>query len=225
MTRGRRGAVGAKSPAASPRPDLAFELEAWTAGHRLVAGVDEVGRGALAGPVVVAAVILDPDRVPDGLDDSKRLTQARREELSERILATALCCRVARSEPDEIDRINILQATLVAMRCAVDALDPAADCLLVDGNVRIPRVPCHQRTIVGGDGLSATIAAASIVAKVARDRLMRDYDVKWPEYGFAAHVGYGTRAHRDAIERLGPCPIHRRSFRGVCAPDLFAARG
>ncbi len=202
-------------------PDLRHETEAWDAGWRLVAGVDEVGRGALAGPVVAAAVVLDPDRVPDGLDDSKRLAECRREELAEAILESALSCRIARVEADEIDRINILRATLAAMRHAVDALDPEADLLLVDGNVPLPEWPREQRTIVGGDAISASVAAASIVAKVARDRLMRDLDAVWPGYGFSAHVGYGTKAHREAIERLGPCPIHRRTFRGVEQPGLF----
>ena len=205
-----------------PLPDLTHAREAWAAGFRLVAGVDEVGRGALAGPVVAAAVVLDPDRVPVGLDDSKRLAARRRETLAEQILATALCCRVARIEAEEIDRVNILRATLAAMRRAVDALCPLADHLLVDGNVALPDWPRSQRTVVGGDGLSASIAAASIVAKVARDRLMRGFDTVWPGYGFASHVGYGTSAHREAIGRLGPCPIHRRSFRGVEPEDLFA---
>jgi ribonuclease HII len=177
--------------------------------------VDEVGRGALAGPVVAAAVVLDPCRIPEGLDDSKRLTPKRREELAAVILETALCCRIARVEAEEIDRVNILRATLEAMRTAVDLLEPAPDCILIDGNVALPNYPGHQRTVVGGDGLSVSIAAASIVAKVARDRVMREYDALWCEYGFASHVGYGTRAHWNALHSFGPCPIHRRSFRGV----------
>ena len=204
-------------------PDLSYEREAWGAGHRYVAGVDEVGRGALAGPVVAAAVILDPDRVPDGLDDSKRLTARRREALAAAILDCALCWHVARIEADEIDRINILQATLAAMRTAVDALDPAADHLLVDGNVSLPAWPRSQRTVVSGDALSASIAAASIVAKVARDRLMCELDATWPGYGFAENAGYGTEAHRGALGRLGPTPVHRLTFRGVGPPPLFAA--
>jgi ribonuclease HII len=195
--------------------DQKLERRAWAEGHRLVAGVDEVGRGALAGPVVAAAVILDPRRIPEGIDDSKRLTAERREVLAESILECALACRVARVEAEEIDRINILRATLKAMRAAIDLLDPEPDCIFIDGNVGLPDFPTVQRTVIGGDGLSVSIAAASIVAKVARDRLMRDYDSVWCGYGFATHVGYGTRAHRGAIERLGPSPLHRRSFRGV----------
>ncbi len=204
-------------------PDLAHEREAWTAGSRIVAGVDEVGRGALAGPVVAAAVVFDPERIPEGLDDSKRLTERRREELAVQIRATAVCHAVARVEAEEIDRINILRATLAAMRQAADALDPEADLLLIDGNTPLPKWPRGQRTIVGGDAVSASIAAASIIAKVARDSLMRDLDAVWPGYGFAGHVGYGTKTHREAIERLGPCPIHRRTFRGVEQAGLFDA--
>jgi ribonuclease HII len=188
---------------------------AWAEGHRLVAGVDEVGRGALAGPVVVAAVILDPQCVPEGIDDSKRLSEKRRETLAAAVIESALACTVARVEAAEIDRINILRATLTAMRAAIDLLDPKPDCIFIDGNVRLPNFPGVQRTVVGGDGLSVSIAAASIVAKVTRDGLMRDYDALWSGYGFASHVGYGTLAHRAAIERLGPSPLHRRSFRGV----------
>lgn len=197
------------------KPDLSFEREAWTAGLRLVAGVDEVGRGALAGPVVAAAVILDPERVPEGLDDSKKLAARRREALADAVRATALCWRVARVESDEIDRINILQASFAAMRLAIGALDPAAELLLVDGHLTLPGWNGPQRALVGGDGRSASIAAASILAKVERDRIMCGYDAVLPGYDFSSHVGYGTQAHRDAIARLGPSPIHRRSFRGV----------
>jgi ribonuclease HII len=204
-----------------PFPDLAYERLAWSSGFLVVAGVDEVGRGALAGPVVAAAVVLDPDRVPVGLDDSKRLAPKRREELDELVRASALCWRVARVEADEIDRVNILRASLRAMRLALDGLGRVADHVLVDGNVCIPDWPRSQATVIGGDGLSASIAAASIVAKVARDRLMAEYDDVWPGYGFGDHAGYGTRAHRDAIERLGPCPLHRRTFRGVETEDLL----
>src|ERR1051325_5663710 len=195
--------------------DDGYEREAWGAGLRVVAGVDEVGRGALAGPVVAAAVILDPQRVPAGLDDSKRLTRLQREAREREILDTALSCVVARVEAEEVDRINILQATLAAMRSAIERLEPAADLVLVDGNVAIPGYCRAQRTIIGGDGASVSIAAASIVAKVARDRLMRELDRVWEGYGFSSHVGYVTRAHLAAIRRLGPSPIHRRTFRGV----------
>jgi ribonuclease HII len=205
---------------AATKPDCAFEREAWAEGLR-VAGVDEVGRGALAGPVVAAAVIFEPGRVPDGLDDSKKLTAARREELDERIRADALCWSVARVEHDVIDRINILRASFEAMRDALVALAPSADHLLVDGHLPIPDWAGSQRSIVGGDARSASIAAASILAKVARDRIMRDYDATHPGYDFGAHAGYGTAAHRSAIARLGPSPIHRRSFRGVVQLDLL----
>lgn len=208
-------------PTQATKPDLAFEHQAWASGWRRVAGVDEVGRGALAGPVVAAAVILDPERVPDGLDDSKRLPAKRRETLAAEIRSTALCWGVARVEPDEIDRINILRASLAAMLRAVGGLLPCAEHLLVDGNVAIPGWAGPQLQIVGGDGRSASIAAASILAKVERDRIMRDYDADLPGYDFASHVGYGTRAHRDAIERLGPSPIHRRTFRGVLQLELL----
>ena len=186
-----------------------------------LAGVDEAGCAPLAGPVVAAAVILDPACVPDGLDDSKKLTPARREALAEQIRACALAWHVARVEPDDIDRLNILQASFVAMRVAAGALAPAAELLLVDGNLAIPSWAGAQRTIVGGDGRSSSIAAASIVAKVERDRIMHDYDRELPGYDFASHVGYGTRAHRDAIARLGPSSIHRRSFRGVVQLELL----
>lgn len=215
----RRKTPRSSATSAVRLPDLTFEREAWDGGHRLVAGIDEVGRGALAGPVVAAAVILDPERVPEGLDDSKRLTARQREALADQVLATALCIRVGCVEADEIDRVNILRATLVAMRQAADGLDPSADHLLVDGNVALPDWPRSQLTVVRGDGLSVSIAAASIVAKVLRDRTMCGYHERWPDYGFADNAGYGTAAHRSALERLGPTSIHRRSFRGVAPPS------
>jgi ribonuclease HII len=184
-------------------------------GFVVIAGVDEVGRGALAGPVVAAAVVFDPDRVPEGLDDSKRLSPATRERLAGEIREAALAWSVARVEHDEIDRINVLRATLEAMRAAVASLAPEPDLVLVDGNTPIPQLTRAQRTVVGGDAASVSIAAASILAKVTRDTLMRDYDAVWCGYGFAAHVGYGTRTHWEALRRLGPSPIHRRTFRGV----------
>ncbi len=202
-----------------------FEREAWNEGYRFVAGLDEVGRGALAGPVVAAAVVFDPSRIPDGLADSKKLPRPRRETLSDEIISSALGVAVAMVDAAEIDATNILRATLVAMSRAVASLEVAADYLLVDGNARVPTWSGQQRTIVGGDAASASIAAASIVAKVERDRLMASYDEQWPEYGFSAHVGYGTAAHLAAIARIGPCPIHRRSFRGVLTTSLFAEIG
>lgn len=205
--------------------DLKLEHEAIELGYGLVAGVDEVGRGALAGPVVAAAVILDLTRVPEGINDSKLLTPKRREVLAEQILASAIGCSVASVDADEIDRINILQATLKAMRSALDLLDPGADYILIDGNVALPRFDRAQRTVIGGDRISVSIAAASIVAKVTRDRVLSEFDELWPGYGFAGNAGYGTRAHREALSLLGPSPIHRRSFHGVAEepPPLFAA--
>ncbi len=192
----------------------AFEQQAWQAGACLVAGVDEVGRGALAGPVVAAAVILDPRRIPDGLDDSKKLTRQQRERLDAAIRASALAWAVARIEAAEIDRINILAATKQAMRDAVLALTPTADYLLIDA-LMLKEIALPQRAIIRGDAQSCSVAAASIVAKVARDSLMRDYDAVLPGYGFAKNVGYGTPDHLRGLRECGPSPIHRLSFRGV----------
>ena len=184
---------------------------------RLVAGVDEAGRGSLAGPVIAAAVILDPARPIVGLDDSKRLTASRRVELDLEIRQNALAWALAGSNPDEIDAINILQATMQAMRRAIEFLAPAADAVQVDGN-RLPNLEFGDRqldgeAIVGGDASVLAISAASILAKVGRDRYMLEAEASFPGYGFARHKGYGTAAHLDAIGRLGPCPLHRRSFR------------
>ncbi|MDD9979925.1 MAG: ribonuclease HII [Gammaproteobacteria bacterium] len=181
---------------------------------RLVAGVDEAGRGPLAGPVVAAAVILDPAVRIAGLRDSKRLSPRRRDELDLEIRDRALGCAVARVDADVIDAINILQATMQAMREAVEKLDPAPDEVLVDGD-RSPVLGCAVRAVVRGDAVVEAISAASILAKVARDREMIDMDRRYPGYGFARHKGYGTRAHRDALLRFGPSPIHRLSFAPV----------
>ncbi|WP_426664764.1 ribonuclease HII [Rhodanobacter aciditrophus] len=181
----------------------------------LRAGVDEAGRGPLAGPVVVAAVILDPARPIAGLDDSKKLSEKRREALYPQIAERALAHCVVIVEAQEIDRLNILQATMVGMRRAVAGLAPAAHEALVDGN-RLPReLPCPGRAIVGGDALEPAISAASILAKVTRDRLMVALDAVHPGYGFAVHKGYPTPAHLAALQRLGPCTQHRRSFAPV----------
>ena len=182
----------------------------------LVAGVDEAGRGPLAGPVTAAAVMLDPDRPVNGLADSKVLTEARREELAQAIRASALGWTVTFAEVDEIDRLNILHATMAAMARAVTALAPAPAVALVDGN-RCPRLPCIVHAVVRGDARVACISAASILAKVARDERMRELDALYPEYGFARHKGYPTAAHRSALSRLGPTPQHRRSFAPVRA--------
>lgn len=192
----------------------AFEREAWRVGATLVAGVDEVGRGALAGPVVAAAVILDPQRIPDGLDDSKKLTRQERVRLDAEIRASALTWAVGRIEAEEIDRMNILAATRQAMRQAIIGLTPAADYLLIDA-LTLRDIALPQRGIIRGDAQSVSIAAASIVAKVARDGWMRDYEATAPGYGFATNAGYGTDEHLRALRELGPSPIHRLSFRGV----------
>jgi ribonuclease HII len=193
---------------------FALRSELIRSGANRVAGVDEVGMGPLAGPVVAAAVIL-PDRVDlPGLDDSKRLGRARREDLARRVLDQALAVSVAEVDSGEVDRLNIYRAGLEAMRRAVASLDSRPDHVLVDART-IPDVAAPQTAIVGGDAKDASIAAASIVAKVHRDGLMRVLDAAYPGYGFARHKGYGTPEHLDALRRLGPCAIHRRSFAPV----------
>ncbi|MEQ8802025.1 ribonuclease HII [Haliea sp.] len=181
-----------------------------------LAGVDEVGRGPLAGDVVAAAVILDPSRPIPGLRDSKKLSSARREALAAQIREHALGWAVARASVAEIDALNILQASLLAMHRAVQALDPQPDCVLVDGN-RLPRWDYHSEPVVGGDDRVPAIAAASILAKVQRDRELVALDALYPGYGFAAHKGYPTAAHLQALRRLGVTPVHRRSFAPVKA--------
>lgn len=185
-------------------------------GYQYIAGVDEVGRGPLAGPVVAAAVILDPSRPIAGLTDSKKLSEKRRVELVPIIQEQALAWALGRAEPAEIDEINILQASLLAMRRAVEQLTPQPDYALVDGN-RLPRLPCPAKAIVKGDLSEACISAASILAKVSRDTEMQALDERFPGYGFAGHKGYPTRDHLDALRRLGPSVIHRRSFGPVKA--------
>jgi len=180
-----------------------------------IAGVDEAGRGPLAGPLVVAAVILDPRRPIEGLGDSKQIPQRRREALFEQIRAQALAWHIEVIEPREIDALNIFRATLEGMRRAVCALDPAAQSARIDGNRIPPGLPCPAQALVGGDASDAAIGAASILAKVERDRLMRALDSEFPGYGFAAHKGYPVPAHLDALARLGPCSQHRQSFAPV----------
>ncbi len=179
-----------------------------------VVGVDEVGRGPLAGPVVTAAVILDPDNPIDGLADSKKLTEKRREQLEPIIKQHALAWALGRAEPNEIDQINILQATLLAMKRAVENLHIAPDHALVDGN-QSPQLQCSVTTIIKGDQSEPAIAAASILAKVARDREMKAMDECYPGYGFSQHKGYPTPFHQQALMDLGVTEIHRRSFRPV----------
>jgi ribonuclease HII len=176
-----------------------------------IAGVDEAGRGPLAGPVYAAAVILDPDRPVAGIGDSKKLSPARREALELEIKERALAWAVTFATAEEIDRLNILQASLLAMRRAVAGLSLRPVRVLIDGN-RLTEFGCEAQAIIGGDGLIPAIGAASILAKVARDRSMRELDLAYPGYGFAGHKGYPTAAHREALRTLGPCPEHRRSF-------------
>ncbi|WP_458072479.1 ribonuclease HII [Rhodanobacter sp. BL-MT-08] len=181
----------------------------------LVAGVDEAGRGPLAGPLSVAAVILDPDRPIAGLNDSKKLSEAKREALYPLIVERALAWCVVLIEPEEIDRLNIFQATMTGMSRAVAGLALMADEALIDGNKLPKDLPCRGRAIVGGDALEPAISAASILAKVTRDRLMVAMESHHPGYGFAAHKGYPTPAHLAALSLLGPCQQHRRSFAPV----------
>ena len=188
----------------------------------LIAGVDEAGRGPLAGPVVAAAVILDARQPIAGLADSKKLTALRREKLFDEIRAKALCCAIALATVEEIDRLNILQATLLAMQRAVAGLRLPPAKVLVDGN-RLPRLPMLAEAVVGGDGRVPAISAASILAKVHRDRWCVEADAQWPQYGFAAHKGYGTAAHLAALRAHGACAQHRRSFAPVA--QLLAAEG
>jgi len=185
----------------------------WHAGG-LVAGVDEAGRGPLAGPVVAAAVILDELQPIAGLADSKTLTAARRERLFDEIRARALCCSIAEASVEEIDRLNILQATLLAMRRAVQGLRLKPRLALVDGN-RLPQLDMPAEAIVKGDARVAAISAASILAKVTRDRWCADLHAQYPQYGFAGHKGYGTAEHLAALQAHGACPQHRRSFAPV----------
>ena len=192
-----------------------FERRLLREGHSVIAGTDEVGLGALAGPVVAAAVILNLKKVPPGINDSKQLTRLQREELAEQIHRRALAVSIARVEHQEIDQINILKASLRAMELAIKALRPYPDYVLIDGRNKVPNLDCSQSAIIKGDCLSVSIAAASIVAKVARDAWMREYDAQYPGYGFASHAGYNTRMHQEAIVRLGPSAIHRLTFRGV----------
>jgi ribonuclease HII len=191
-----------------------FESEARRAGYFLVAGVDEAGRGPLAGPVVAAAVILPADIGLDGVRDSKKMSGRAREEAFSVIMRKAVDVSIAVVGPEEIDEINILQATRHAMKRAVLRLNPQPDCLLIDGTQPID-LPIHQRCIIKGDELSLSISAASVLAKVYRDRIMSSYHELYPEYGFSSNKGYGTPYHKEAIMRYGPCCIHRLTFRGA----------
>jgi|TARA_B100000745_G_scaffold279026_1_gene210356 ribonuclease HII len=191
-----------------------YEIKAGKKGYRLIAGVDEAGRGPLAGPVVAAAVVLPADAILQGLDDSKKLSPTRREELFPKIQTQAVVYGVAVVNPEVIDKINILQAALLAMQQAVEQLQPVPDLLLIDGNQKTAS-SIEQWAIVKGDSKSLSIAAASVLAKVTRDHIMQDYHQLYPQYEFARHKGYGTKLHRDLIAEHGPCPIHRSTFKGV----------
>lgn len=193
-------------------PDYEFEKAAVNSGFSCICGVDEAGRGPLAGPVCAAAVILPEGAVIEGLDDSKKLTEKKRERLYDIIKQTAVAYSVAYGTLEEIETVNILEATYLAMNRAIEGLTIKPDFSLIDGN-RVPRgikIPCE--TIVKGDSKSMSVAAASVLAKVTRDRLMLEYDKKYPEYNFKKHKGYGTKEHTELIKQYGPCEIHRLSF-------------
>ncbi len=193
-------------------PDFNLELLARKAGHWPVAGTDEAGRGPLAGPVVAAAVILDPDNIPEGLNDSKKLTAKQREALFDAIIATSEVS-IAASGPRHIDDRNILRASLDAMRRAVAGLSVAPAYVLADGRDVPQGLSCPGKAVIKGDSRSVSIAAASIIAKVTRDRMMARAHLVFPAYGFAKHAGYGTAQHRNGIDEHGPCSLHRMSFR------------
>ena len=190
---------------------MAYERELWNEGYAFVAGIDEAGRGPLAGPVVAAAVIFPKGAYVSGVDDSKKISAKKREHLYTEIMRVSFSAGVGVVSENEIDRTNILTATFRAMHMALGTLSIRPQYILIDGQ-ELPECSYGQKAIIGGDGRSFSIAAASIVAKVTRDRIMIDYDRRFPEYGFAKHKGYATREHREALEKYGPCDIHRRSF-------------
>ncbi len=203
-------------PKARPFPTLALETVLIQRVGGLVCGVDEAGRGPWAGPVSAAAVILNPDDLPAGIDDSKALTEKRRAALEPEIKTRAVAWGVGFASVEEIEDLNILHATGLAMCRAIEALQVQPVAALVDGAYRF-KLPCEIQTVVGGDGLSLSIAAASILAKTARDRLMIDLDAQYPGYGFAAHKGYNAPIHQTALKTLGPCPAHRRGWSPIKA--------
>lgn len=190
---------------------IEFEKEALAKGYKSVCGVDEAGRGPLAGPVCAAAVILPEGVIIDGVNDSKKLSEKKRESLFDVIREQALSYSIAYATVDEIEEINILNATMLAMRRAINGLDIKADYAMIDGN-KIPPIDIDAECIVKGDAKSMSIACASILAKVSRDRLLYKYAEEYPMYGFDKHKGYGTKVHREAILKYGPCPYHRKSF-------------
>lgn len=193
---------------------LAFEKQAMLNGYKIIAGVDEAGRGPLAGPVVSAAVVLPEAFDIPGINDSKKLSEKKRDALFPVIQAHAIAFGIGVADHEEIDRINILQASLLSMKRAVEALQLTPDYLLIDGKFKIDST-IDQRPVIKGDALSRSIAAASIIAKVTRDRIMADLDAQYPQYGLKRHKGYPTKAHKEAILTHGPSPVHRRSFKGV----------
>ena len=192
-------------------PDLSYEALYRERGYLRVCGVDEAGRGPLCGPVVAAAVILNPEKPIEGLNDSKKLSEKKREALFDIICRDALAFSVASASPQEIDEYNILGATMLAMGRAILGLDPAADFALIDGNT-VRNIPIPAIGIVKGDAISASISAASILAKVTRDRICLEQDALYPQYGIAGHKGYPTAAHMEAVRTYGPSPIHRKKF-------------
>ncbi len=193
-------------------PDFSFENEIKNKGYNYICGVDEAGRGPLAGPVCAAAVILPLDCEINGINDSKKLSEKKREELFEVITKKAISYSIAFSSVEEIEELNILGATFLAMKRAVEGLDVKADFAIIDGNKVPPELNVSAEALVKGDAKSVSVAAASILAKVTRDRLLYEYDKKYPEYSFAAHKGYGTKAHIEAIRKYGVLDIHRKSF-------------
>lgn len=198
-------------------PDFSFETELWENGFGLVAGIDEAGRGALAGPVAAAALVFpaDPALVAEllGVRDSKQMTPRQREKWAQRLPEIALTCGVAFASPGEIDELGIVPVTRMAMQRALDLLESAPEYLLID-YVELHENPIPKKALVKGDARSLSIAAASILAKTARDACLRDLDRVYPGYGFASNKGYGTEAHREVLARLGPCKVHRRTFQG-----------
>jgi ribonuclease HII len=203
---------------------LVFEELARSEGFHFIAGVDEVGRGCLAGPVVAAACILDPTKpLPDGLNDSKKVTLEKRREIAEELKENAIAYATGQIEAEEIDEINILEATKKAMVMAIGSLQPAADFLLIDA-LQLKQIRLPQKGIIKGDSISASIAAASILAKTFRDDLMCEYNLDYPQYGFAGHKGYGAASHLASIRKHGPCQLHRKSFRGVLQPEIAAEK-
>ena len=193
---------------------LEYEKKYWAMGKKLVAGIDEAGRGPLAGPVYAACVVFEPGVVIDGINDSKKLSEKKREQLFDIIKEKALYYSIVSVDEKEIDRINILEATFKAFRESLNSLPKMPDIALIDGN-RAKEIPTEYETVVKGDSKSQSIAAASILAKVARDRFVMELDEKYPQYGFKKHKGYPTKDHYAAIEKYGPSPVHRLTFKGV----------